>query len=82
LNWAAYFCDLGKYQNPVRPGRTPFASAVNVSYKRAALESIRPVWHDSFNETRVNGELLRRGEALALAPEVVVRQFRATCDSA
>jgi hypothetical protein len=76
LNWAAYFCDLGKYQNPVPEGESPVASVVNVSYKRAALESIRSVWQQRFNETAVTAALAARGVKLALSSAVVVYQHR------
>lgn len=76
LNWAAYFCDLGKYQNPLREGASPFASAVNVSYKRASLESIESAWHSSFNETRVHAALQARGATLGLNPRILVHQHR------
>lgn len=77
LNWAVYFCDFGRYQNPVPAGESATASDVNVAYKRAALESIRALWRDDFNEVVVNGALHARGEKLALAPEIVVYQHRA-----
>src|SRR5918995_1394349 len=37
LNWAVYFCDFGKYQNPVPAGDAAFASDANVTYKREDL---------------------------------------------
>jgi len=76
LNWAVYFCDFGKYQNPLPVGPTAFASDINTSYKRAALEPIRPVWNDSFREIMVNGALIGRGEGLVLDPEIVVHHHR------
>jgi hypothetical protein len=76
LNWAVYFCDFLRYQNPLPSGESTFASDANVSYKREALEAIRPVWEKIFHETKVNWELRSRGETLALAPEVVVYQHR------
>ena len=76
LNWAVYFCDFGKYQNPVPEGESTCASDANVSYKRSALEAIRQVWADSFLEMTVNGELMSRGEKLALSSGVVVYQYR------
>jgi hypothetical protein len=76
LNWAVYFCDFGKYQNPVPAGESAFASDANVSYKRSALAPIRPVWQKSFHEPAVNGALRSRGERLALAPRAVVYQHR------
>jgi hypothetical protein len=76
LNWAVYFCDFGKYQNPLAPGETLFASDANIVYKRSALESIRDTWLESFHETIVNGTLRAAGQKLALSPEVIVYQQR------
>lgn len=76
LNWAVYFCDFGKYQNPLPAGPAPFASDINTSYKRSALEAIRPLWSDSFREIVVNGALIDRGAGLVLEPEIVVHHHR------
>ncbi len=76
LNWAVYYCDFGKYQNPVLAGESSFASDANIAYKRAALESIRPVWQDVFRETLVNWALSQRGGKIALSPDMIVYQHR------
>jgi hypothetical protein len=76
LHWAVYFCDFGRYQGPLPPGPSDCASDVNVSYKRAALESVAPVWRGSYHETAVHGALRAIGESLWLDPEPVVRQER------
>jgi hypothetical protein len=76
LNWAVYFSDFGYYQNPVPAGESRTISDVNASYKRAALESIRPVWEEQFNQVEVNTALLAKGERLLLSPDIVVRQHR------
>jgi hypothetical protein len=76
LNWAVYFCDFLRYQNPLPAGESATASDANVSYKRSALEAIRPVWQESFHEHFVNSALRLRGEKLALAPGIVVYQSR------
>lgn len=76
LNWAVYYCDFGRYQNPLPPGTAAFASDANVSYKRAALEAVRPTWAEAFREVVVNGALTARGEHLALSPRIVVHQHR------
>ena len=76
LHWAVYFTDLGKYQNPLKEGETTFASVVNISYKRAKLECIRPIWQEKFNETIVNGALIDRGEKIALSARIIVRHYR------
>ena len=76
LNWAVYFCDFLRYQNPLRGGESNICSDANASYKRVALESIRPVWQEFFHEASVNGALRSRGEKIALAPDVVLYQQR------
>lgn len=76
LNWAVYFCDFGRYQNPMPAGESPFASDANVTYKRSALESVRPIWQDIFHETAVSWALTSHGEKLGLSPQAVVYQRR------
>jgi len=76
LNWAVYFCDFGRYQNPVPSGPSLYISDANISYKRAALERVRHIWQDSFHETSVNAALLASGEVLWLSPKIVVYQHR------
>src|SRR5207249_4500436 len=34
LNWAVYFCDFGRYQNPLTAGPSVYLSDANLSYKR------------------------------------------------
>jgi hypothetical protein len=76
LNWAVYFCDFGRYQNPVPAGPSEFISDSNVSYKREPLWEVKHLWFDAFHETSVNWELRRRGENLRLEPEMSVYQTR------
>jgi hypothetical protein len=76
LNWAVYFCDFGRYQNPVVTGDSPFASDANIVYKRSALDAVAAVWRESFQETAVNAALTARGHKLALSPGAVVYQER------
>jgi hypothetical protein len=76
LNWAVYFCDFAHYQNPLPAGESDFASDANACYKRAALETIEPIWREAFQERAVNWALKGAGEKLALAPEAIVYQHR------
>jgi hypothetical protein len=76
LNWAVYYCDFGKYQNPVPSGESAYASDANVSYKRSALEAVRPLWQQTFREVVVNGKLISSGQKVALQPDIVVYQHR------
>jgi hypothetical protein len=76
LNWAVYFSDFGRYQNPVPRGPSSTASDANVAYKRAALERVADSWKDAYNETRVHAALDAAGQTLWLSPDVVVYQHR------
>jgi hypothetical protein len=76
LNWAIYFCDFSKYQNPLPAGASGFASDANVAYKRSALESVRRLWERSFSEVLVNGALVSAGRTVSLDPGIVVYQHR------
>lgn len=76
LNWAVYFGDFGRYQNPIPRGPSAFVSDANVCYKRAALDRVAESWVDTYNEARVHAALRQRGETLALSPDVVVYQNR------
>lgn len=76
LNWALYFGDFGRYQNPIPRGPSAFVSDANVCYKRESLARVADAWPDSYNEARVHGALASRGEVLALSPDVIVRQNR------
>jgi hypothetical protein len=76
LNWAVYYCDFLRYQNPLAEGESSIASDANVTYKRAALDSVRPVWKEIFHESAVNGALRARGEKVALAAGIVLHQNR------
>ena len=76
LNWAVYYCDFGRYQNPLPEGESPYASDANVSYKRSALEAVRSAWETGFNEITANAALMSNGGKLALSSKVIVYQHR------
>jgi GT2 family glycosyltransferase len=76
LNWAVYYCDFGRYQNPLPAGETAFASDANVTYKRGALQRVHAAWCDSFSEVVVHEALKSRGETIALDPRIIVYQNR------
>ena len=76
LNWAVYYCDFGRYENPVPEGETPFASDANITYKRADLEQVRSVWKDAYREVAVNDALRSLGKTISLDPRPIVYQNR------
>ena len=76
LNWAVYFCDFSRYQNPVPGGISDYASDANTAYKREALESVQDIWGEAFQEVIVNQNLARQGKHVGLVGDAVVYQHR------
>lgn len=76
LNWALYLCDYSRYMNPLPEGPAQGLSDCNVSYKRAALDRIAPVWAREFHENLVHGALAADGESLWFSPRIMVDQQR------
>lgn len=76
LNWAVYFCDFGRYQNPVQSGPAEYLSDCNISYKRKALEDTAELWKTAYHEESINWALRKRGESLWLSADMVVWQQR------
>ncbi len=71
LNWALFFADAGRYQNPLDEGEAVFVSDLNVAYKRAALGRVR-AWQPRYHETGLHDALRAAGETLWLSRELVV----------
>lgn len=76
LNWAWYYCDFGRYGRPFHSEDVDYVSDVNVSYKRAALMSVKEIWQSAYRETSVHWALRRQGHLLRLDPRIVVYQNR------
>lgn len=76
LNRAVYYCDFGGYGKPAPGAPATTISDANSAYKRSALDAIRPVWREAFEEMAVNDALRARGERLAFAPDAIVFQCR------
>lgn len=73
LRHAVYHCDFGRYEPPLPGGEVSFVSDINICYKRQALDGVRSLWSERYQEAEVNWELLRRGDRLWLcdSPRVV-----------
>ena len=76
LNWAVYYCDFLRYQQPLTAGDAWTISDANCCYKRAALEGIGSVWREVFHESSINNALRAKGDKVILAPTAVVSQHR------
>jgi glycosyl transferase family 2 len=80
LNWAVWFCDFGRYQNPLPEGASEFVSDSNVAYRRSALERVAAAWADDYHETAVHWAMIDGGFDLCTTPRVVVWQARSGLD--
>jgi len=78
LNWALYYCDFGRYGRPLAPGEAKYASDVNIAYKRDALNQVRSIWRESYQETSVNWGLQALGKKIFLDPRMLVFENRPT----
>jgi hypothetical protein len=76
LDWAFYFVDFFRYAGPLEPGPVPTLSVCNTSYKKAELESVRPVWEAQFHETAVNEALRGEFGSLWIEPRSEVLMHR------
>lgn len=76
IRWAVWFCDFGRYQNPLPEGQAWFVSDSNVTYRRSALERVAAAWKDDYHETAVHDAMVAAGLLLWTTPTVVVWQAR------
>ncbi len=76
LNRAVYYCDFGRYQNPLPEGPAEFVSDSSVVYRREALEAIRHEWDGNYREHTVHQALVGRGLQIWLTPRVAAWQTR------
>lgn len=77
VRWALFFCDFGRYQPAVPGGAVEYLSDVNICYKREALDGVRDLWQEIYQESTVNWALRRRGYELHLSQAPVVVEERA-----
>jgi len=61
VNWALYFSDAGRYQNPLPGGPAHYVSDMNVSYKRDALHRVGEVWREVYHEAGLHDALREAG---------------------
>lgn len=76
LNWAVWFCDFGRYQNPLPEGPAAFVSDSNVAYRRDALVAVAAAWRQDYHETAVHWAMQAAGYELCTTPRAVVWQAR------
>lgn len=76
MSRALFACDYGRHFPPFRDGPTEYLTDINICYRRDALDSVRDVWKDRYQETAVHWALLHRGHSLWLSRKPVVLHAR------
>lgn len=74
IRWALFFCDFGRFQPPVEQDNPEYITDINICYKRSALESVRDLWEQRYQEPRVNWALRRSGRLYLSQRPVVVHE--------
>ncbi len=69
---ALFACDCGRYQPPFQEGEVEYASDLNICYTREALDSVRDLWSERYQETRVNWTLRDKGQRLLLSSRPMI----------
>lgn len=69
---ALFACDCGRYQPPFEEGEVEYASDLNICYTREALDSVRHLWSERYQETRVNWALRDSGKRLLLSSRPLI----------
>lgn len=77
LRWAVFFADFGRFQPPIEQEDPEYVSDINICYKREALESVRNLWENRYQEPKVNWALRRQGYKLRISAKALVVQERA-----
>lgn len=73
---ALFTCDFGRYEPPFEAGPREYVSDVNISYKREALESVKHLWKDRYEEATVNWTLQEMGKEIRLSTKPRVIHLR------
>lgn len=76
LVWAVWFCDFGRYQNPLPERVAEYVSDSNVAYRREALTRVADAWRGDYHETSVHWAMTAAGYELITTPRAVVWQAR------
>ena len=72
LDWAVYFCDYGRFMQPIAAAVGESLPGINVSFKRSVLQEVEMSLREGFFEAFIKAELAKRGYTLHLAPSIVV----------
>jgi len=72
VDWAVYFCEYSNFISPIPEGVVHDLPGPNVSYKRAALDTMRDLIEDGYWETFLHIRLEETGQHLWSDPSVQV----------
>lgn len=73
VDWAVCFCRYNRFMPPMVAGEVDDIAADNASYKRVPLFRHEAQWRDGFWEPQLHRALAREGQALRVAPAMLVR---------
>lgn len=76
MSRALFVCDYGRHFPPFSEGPTEYLTDINICYRWDALEAVRDLWKDRYQETAVHWTLLDRGYSLWLSRKPVVLHAR------
>ncbi|MCP5432836.1 MAG: hypothetical protein H6923_06165 [Alphaproteobacteria bacterium] len=69
---ALFICDFNRYAPPVQEGAVEYITDINICYKREALESLKHLWTDRYEEATINWALKEAGRGVRLSSRPVV----------
>jgi hypothetical protein len=72
VDWAVYFSRYSSYMPPFTPHFPDDLAGDNSSYKREAIDTVKPLMADGFWETFINRDIRRRDQQLLCDPGPVV----------
>lgn len=73
IDWAVCFCRYNHFLPPLSASEVDDIPADNASYKRAPLFRHEAQWRDGFWEPQLHRALAQEGQALRIAPAMLVR---------
>lgn len=71
-DWAAFLCEYSEHMEPLERGPASALPGMNVSYDRAALETIEELLREGRWETWLHAHLRRSGFELYLEPDATI----------
>jgi hypothetical protein len=75
-DWAAFLCEYSEHMEPAPGGEVPTLPGMNVSYDRAAVETMQPLLDEGRWETDLHPHLQRSGHVLWSDPAATLEHAK------